>query len=221
LGFNLQTEMKVALVAIVKQEQHLVEWCRYHYALGFDKIFFFANDWMPDYALPNSVDVTPIAGECQQINAYNRWITTYGSSYDYVAFFDADEYLYLVKHKSVKEFIADYKTSISINWVFFGSNETEIKQGIVGRFIHRQVGVDRHTKMIVKLTSGVRMINPHFANEASYSTERLPLIRNPFNERGTDQIAFIAHYWTQTREYFESAKVARGRADTGLKFNLP
>lgn len=211
-------QMKVALVAIVKDENHLVEWCRYHMSLGFDKIFLYCNDWMPSYALPNSVNVIPIAGQRKQMIAYQQWTKAYGHSYDYAMFLDADEYLYLVKWNTVQEMliqIVQGKRSMVINWVFFGSKEEPFMfHTVVSRYLHRDDSVDRHVKTIMKLGVGNYMINPHHGHGSAISPEHKEVIGS-YNEKGSMENAFIAHYYYQSPDHWDK-KVKRGRADSNL-----
>ena len=208
--------MKVALVAIVKQEDHLVEWCRYHMSLGFDKIFLYCNDWMPDYALPNSVDVIPRAGTRQQMKVYNDWIKVYGPSYDYVMFLDADEFLYLVSWNKVQDMlkqVTDGQKSMVINWVFFGSKEEPFMfHSVVRRFCYREDKVNKHVKTILKLGSGNYMVSPHNGNQVAVSPEHIK-VEGPFNVAGTMINAFVAHYYYQDVRHWLK-KVGRGRADS-------
>jgi hypothetical protein len=205
--------MKVALVAIVKQEAHLAEWVKWHRSLGFDEIYLICNDWQPAEDL--SVRLLIASGKGLQLKVYNAWISSFGRPYDFVAFLDADEYLYLSDHNSVKDILSD--RSIGINWVFFGSEENGHNTGVVSRFQYRQQGVDKHIKSIVKLGEGVKMLDPHHSNTHTYSLEG-QLLKGPFYRSGSDANAFIAHYYTQDFEYFKK-KCDRGRADTGDRFN--
>lgn len=207
--------MKVALVAVVKEETHLADWIKWHRALGFDEVYLIFNDWNTDEKLDAIVTYHP--GIAQQMKTYNVWINNYKDKYDFVAFFDADEYLYLVKNKSVKELLGEH--SLGINWVWFGSKEAdgEWDQGVVTRFKYRASKPDRHIKSIIRLQHNTVMNNPHHAIAASQSPEG-KFILGAFNDQGSMDTAFIAHYFTQDKEYF-AKKCARGRADTGKKFN--
>jgi hypothetical protein len=212
--------MKVALVCIVKEEEHLHEWIRWHRALGFDDIYLICNDWTPPEGLNAIIIRHP--GIAQQMKAYNAWIAMHKTEYEFAAFFDADEYLYLVKHNSVKELLADCKVSLAINWVFFGSREDGINvgemedNGVVTRFKYRANKTDPHVKSIVKLQHNTVMNNPHYSVAAGISPEG-EVVLGPHNKKGSMETVFIAHYWTQTQEYFRK-KINRGRADTGKKF---
>lgn len=207
--------MKVALVAIVKEEKFLLEWCRYHAALGFDKIYLYANDWMPDYALPNGVEVIAVAGQGVQMRTYQRFQEQFGKYFDYAMFLDADEYLYLVKWRNVKELIAQISNgkSIAINWLHFGNPDPSVS-GVVRQFLYRDEKADRHVKTIMRLNAGNYMTNPHHGKLSAVSCEHR-VVTGPFNFNGSIENAFIAHYYYQDIEHWQK-KVARGRADSAV-----
>jgi hypothetical protein len=207
----------IALVAIAKDESNLIEWSRYHKAVGFDKIFIYCNDWMPDYALPNYVTVIPIAGECKQLFAYNDWIKRFQKFYAHAAFFDCDEYLF-IESGNVNDLIKKLPDRhIAINWVMFGSKEEPFQfNTVINRFLHRAEKVNDHVKTILHLNQGAYMTNPHHSNQSGYSPENI-VVTGSFNTRGTMANAFLAHYWTQDETYWNK-KMLRGRADTGRKY---
>jgi O-antigen biosynthesis protein len=206
----------IALVCIAKDEHNLVEWCRYHRAVGFDKIFIYANDWMPAYALPNYVTVIPIAGEVKQLFAYNDWIKRFQKFYTHAAFFDCDEFLFFANGEDVNKLVARLpERHIAINWVMFGSKEEEGGTGIINRFCHRSKNVNTHVKTILHLNHESYMISPHNSNKSGYSPENIRVME-AHNTLGSMQNVFLAHYWTQDADYWER-KMKRGRADTGKR----
>jgi hypothetical protein len=205
--------MRVALVAVVKQESNLPEWVVWHRSWGFDEIYLVANDWQ----IPKGLDATYLEapGTGIQLKVYNEWLELFGDKFDYVAFFDADEYLYLPELKSVKDLLSGY--SIAINWVFFGSNEEPDQTGVINRFQFRAAYTDRHVKPIIRTDPTIKMLNPHFCNRPTLSPEGLT-IHQAFNHKGSMNKAFLAHYFTQDEQYF-AKKIARGRVDIGYKNN--
>jgi hypothetical protein len=210
--------MKVALVCIAKNEDNYIqEWIEYNLKLGFDHIFIYKNNW--EYRNDNqSVTVIDFPGNVKQLPAYNDFITKNIGIYDWAAFFDVDEFLVLKKHNNIKEFISDYNEydSIAINWVLFGDNGlTEIRDNnysLLERFTKRQVGVNHHIKVIVKVKNNVRFVLPHNTNTLWISPEKI-VGNGPFNYRGSDEIAQLNHYFCKTKEEF-TEKINRGRSDT-------
>jgi hypothetical protein len=209
--------MKVALVCIAKNEENYIgEWVNYHTKLGFDKIFIYENDWDCNLISENIVKIK-INGPRQQIPAYNHFINTYKNEYDWVAFFDVDEFLVLKKHNNIKEFINDYRdeSAIGVNWVFFGdNNQKEINEySVISRFTKRQLQPNEHIKSLVNLKN-VRTMYVHNHVGPCVDTNRKRIDNTPFNPNGPIDVAQINHYFVKTKEEFIK-KINRGRADTG------
>lgn len=118
----------IALVCIAKNEDHYIdEWIEYHLKLGYDRVFVYQNDWkMHDSKYEKSENVVwlTINGKQQQFNAYNNFLQIYSNQFDWVSYFDVDEFLVLRKHTSIKEFLEPFRKccAVSINWKIFGSN---------------------------------------------------------------------------------------------------
>jgi hypothetical protein len=208
--------MKVALVCIAKNEDNYIqEWIDYHKKIGFDDIFIYQNNWRSSIEESNVIKIE-FDGDNMQINAYNHFIVTNNLNYDWVAFFDVDEFLVLKKHKNISDFLSEYTEfqSIGINWVLFGDNGLNSVDGeysVIKRFTKRQIGVNQHIKSIVKLNKNLTM-TVH-APSCFWVDPNKNENRGVFNHNGDDSIAQINHYFTKTKdEFFE--KCSRGRADT-------
>lgn len=211
--------MKVALVCIAKNEDNYIEeWVKYHKKIGFDSIFIYENDWDCNFDDPIITKIK-FNGPSKQIEAYNDFIEKnikYDDwNFDWVAFFDVDEFLVLKTHKTVKDFINDYKeySSIGINWVLFGDNNIKNLNGdysVIKRFIKRQKNINPHIKSIVKITLTTKMLihNP----TCKWVNTDKNLLNGAFNNNGNDNIAQINHYFCKTKEEFIE-KINRGRSD--------
>lgn len=129
--------MKVVLCAIAKNENNYIrEWVKYHLKLGFDQIYLYDNndingehfeDVIADYINDERVIVLDIRGERKaQIKAYNDFYNTYAKLYDWVAFWDIDEFLVLDSNSSIQDFISEQRfkefNCIAINWCYFDDN---------------------------------------------------------------------------------------------------
>jgi hypothetical protein len=210
--------MKVALVCIAKNEDpYIDEWIDYNKKLGFDDIFIYQNDWRWSGSSEN-VHKLEIDGINKQRDAYNSFIREYNSKYDWVAFFDIDEFLVLKKHNDIKSFISDYNDSqaIGINWVLFGNNNQTKVDGdysVIKRFTKRQKDVNQHVKCIVKLSPLVYM-DVHSPNMQWTDTYKR-INYGAFTKIHTDDIAQLNHYFCKTQEEFQ-LKCNRGRADSSF-----
>lgn len=207
--------MKVALVCIAKNEENYIdEWIKYNKKLGFDDIFIYQNDWRWSGNYDN-VHKLELDGLNKQTEAYNHFIKNNLNNFDWVAFFDIDEFLVLKKHNNIKEFISEYNDfpAIGVNWVLFGNNghtKTNGDYRVIDRFTKRQTSVNVHVKCIVKLNEGVFM-GVHNPNGMWVCPNKVSN-KGPFNHQGSDEIAQLNHYFCKTEEEF-ALKCERGRAD--------
>jgi hypothetical protein len=214
--------MKIALVCIAKNEDdYIQEWVNYNKKLGFDDIFIYQNDWICQIDEPNLIKIE-FNGLNQQTNAYNNFIQNYHNNYDWVAFFDVDEFLVLKKHNNIKEFIMDYDeySSIGINWVLFGDNDlnsVDNNYEVLSRFTKRQSSINPHIKSIIKLLPNIKMF-VHNSDVLWVDTNK-NTHTGPFNYGGNDDIAIINHYFCKTKEEFTN-KINRGRADSTIKRDM-
>ena len=99
--------MKTALVAIGRREnQYAREWVGHHLALGFDHIYIYDNNHegeehfetvLSDYVADGSVTVIWDYRDLEgvQRHAYNDAYKQLSKDYDWIAFFDFDEFLFL------------------------------------------------------------------------------------------------------------------------------
>lgn len=210
--------MRVALVCIAKNEDpYIEEWISYNKKLGFDDIFVYQNDWRW-YGESENVYKLEIDGPNKQLEAYNSFVQNYYDKYDWVAFFDVDEFLVLKKHENIKSFISDYEEfqAIGVNWVLFGNNgqvSVNNEYGVIKRFTKRQKDVNQHVKCIVKLSSTIHM-GVHSPNSQWVDVYKR-LNTGPFTVTHTDDIAQINHYFCKTQEEFQ-LKCERGRADSTI-----
>ena len=209
--------MKTALVCIAKNEDHYInEWVNYHLKIGFDNIFIYQNDWECGIDNPKVTKII-FNGDSKQIPSYNDFIQRYKSDYDWVAFFDVDEFLVLKKHNNINEFLIGYNQypGVGVNWVMFGNNNLESvtdDYSLVKRFTKRQIGVDPHIKTILNLRHSRNVsMSVHNPNKPIVDSH-LNEIDGPFNSKGNDEIIQLNHYFCKTKEEFK-LKCERGRSD--------
>jgi len=207
--------MKVALVCIAKWEDTIEEWVSYHKKIGFDKVFIYQNDW--DCKIVNEdVNVINFPGKHQQMPAYNHFLNHYRNDFDWVAFFDVDEYLVLKKHNNVKDFILEFDNpyGIGVNWVYFGGDNQEKiigdKKSFISRFTKRG-DMNTHIKSILNLRANSNMVLPHNPNTQLMGTNG-EFFRGPFNPNGNIEIAQLNHYYHKSLEEW-SKLYERGQSD--------
>ena len=138
---NVVGNPKVGVCAIGKwEEQYLTEWVEHYKKLGFDNIVFYDNNEIGNdsqykvlkpYIDDGFVIYNDWRGEVGiniQGKAYTHCKDNYSDSFDWIAFFDIDEFLELVKHKTIQEFLNSNKSfygydGIMFNWRNYDDND--------------------------------------------------------------------------------------------------
>lgn len=235
--------MKTLLIAIAKIENnYLREWVEYHKRVGFDNIILCDNndidgerfdEVIGDYIRSGYVIVEDYRGkEHPQIEAYNTCYRKYNNDYDWLAFFDIDEYFTIATPPFTMEMYLSQNhfnnaKMIKFNWLCYGDNditEVDYNTPVTRRFLkpvepvnfkksYENIPENAHCKMILHggLTN-VNFITPHNAiydkiEGSIYDSEGKPLKDNtpfkPIMYRG----AYIRHYATMTAyEYAQRLK---------------
>lgn len=136
--------MKTLLCCIARMENDYIrEWVEYNKNIGFDKICLFDNnfdgeqnfhDVIGDYIESGYVILKDYRNRiCCQLQAYTECYSEYGNEYDWIAFFDSDEFLTFYKHKSVSEYLSDEMFNgfyaIKINCLMYGDNDMLYNDG--------------------------------------------------------------------------------------------
>lgn len=107
---------KLSIAAIIKNEApYMKEWIDYHLAAGVDHFYLWNNDSddnllevLQPYIDNNIVDYHFLTGKCSQLAAYNEAIQKYRFSSQYMAFIDADEFIFPHENKSIIEIVEKY-----------------------------------------------------------------------------------------------------------------
>lgn len=123
----------IALCGIVKDEIHgIVEWLAHYKALGFTDFLIYDND-----STDGTSDVLRALDEAGEL-VHLDWPHEVGSrpqrmayehawrhsDVDWIAFFDADEFLFLRDDPSIDAFLGRFEADVSaiaFNWTVFGS----------------------------------------------------------------------------------------------------
>jgi len=137
--------MKTLLCCIGRLEnKYIREYVEYNKVLGFTNICLYDNnregeddfrDVIGDYIdsgyviLKNYRNIT----EPCQFKAYNECYAEYGNKYDWIAFLDIDEFIFLNNNKSINEFLSnpifDGFDKIHLNWLLFGDGDNLYNNG--------------------------------------------------------------------------------------------
>lgn len=114
--------LKIALCAIGKyEEEYLLEWVEHYKKIGFDNIIFGDNNPINNYKQKNILnpyidngfviyfDLMGNEDKKLQKKFYKKTIKKYKKKYDYIAFFDCDEFITIEKgEENIKSIFAIY-----------------------------------------------------------------------------------------------------------------
>lgn len=215
----------VVLCTIIKGEHlYLQEWLDYNIKLGFDHIYLYDNDDSNPHDVSSlekyqgKVSIIPMYGKGLQMYCYTQFLHNYKQKHEWVAFLDADEFIVLRKHKSIKELVREcgQDSALVLNWVLFGSSGLEKYENkpVLERFLLRQKDVNLHVKTITRLEDMAFMLSPHHGQLIRGNARDCKgrIVDGPYHETGDEDIACVHHYFTKSKEEFH-IKCARGKAD--------
>ena len=234
--------MKTLLCCIGRKENaYIREYIEYNKALGFTNICLYDNNYdgeedfndvIGDYIKDGFVILKDYRNrKVCQLDAYNECYKTYGEEYDWIAFFDVDEFMFINSDKSLHEYLSrdvfkEYDM-IHINWLCFGDDDMLKNDGRplmqrIKKYLDLNQRVDYsipdnfHIKSIIR--GGLPLVmwasTPHTPVNAikccnSYGNSCDG--KSPF-EPYDFRLAGLRHYTTKTAEEFAN-KVKRGFAD--------
>lgn len=228
------TDLSIALCAIVRNEiRGVVEWLAHYKALGFTDIVIYDNESTDGtekvlQALDEAGELIRIEwphsmGAEPQRMAYQHMLKH--STVDWIAFFDADEFLFLRRDDSIGAFLGrfgDDVSAIAVNWVAFNSGGQEHYRPapVIERFteclppsahysrsmkgIGRRVeltGVRFHSLLLAK----GRYVTPSGKDAVFRSTKQ--------TLRPDVKVAALHHYMVKSLEEFQEKRL-RGHANS-------
>ena len=228
------TRRLASICAIAKNEgPYLAEWAIYHRLLGFDSILVFDNDSTDDTRevlerlsaagilvfrrFPARTD-----GRVQKM-AYAEGLRLLRPGFQWVAFIDIDEFLYIPGFdNSLPKFLDAYAhlDAIAINWSMFGSSRRKDQEPglVIERFTRRAKATHGANKSIKTLARTDALITPNvhnheFARGVVYQTVAGEAVPPGVGRTGSAHhgIIQVNHYFTKSAEEWK-AKQARGRA---------
>ena len=234
------------------ENRYLEEWLRHYVSLGIDKIVIFDNndiegkyaesiydiEYVKECKNKGIIDVYPIPGEKQaQTRSYNKCYEMYGSEYDWLMFFDIDEFLMLEKSNNIKEFLSQQHFTpyemIHINWKVYDDNDllTVVNNdySLVKRFTRPcQTRRSVHSELKTIIRGGLKDVkfikSPHTCDNRTF------LCCNAIGEKTDSKAAktlrvihkeaWLNHYICKTIEEFCYNKLVRRGGHTLHKIDL-
>ena len=129
-------EMKVGMCTIGKNDnKYIKEFVQYYEQFGVDKIFLYDNndskgekfdDIISDYIKSGLVQISDWRGKTKKLEMMNDCYKNNNDKYDWLIFYDLDEYIHLKGFTSIKQFLGQEKFNsckkIYLNWVHHTDN---------------------------------------------------------------------------------------------------
>lgn len=237
--------MKVGLCCIGRLEnRYILEYVKYYKKIGVDTIFLYDNNYKGEehfedvigsYIDEGFVEIIDYRGKSYcQLSAYQDCYNKHGKDYDWVCFFDIDEYLVFADDgMNIKEFLSnkvfDEYDMIHINWKIYDDNGLVYYENkpLMERFKEPRMPLDfrygykfpenNHIKSIVK--GGLDTVRwdatPHTPRNVKSCCDCIGnecKANSPFNPYNFD-VAWLNHYQTKTIQEWMENKVKRGFPD--------
>lgn len=242
--------MKVALCCIGRLENRYIrEYVDFYLGIGVDKIFLYDNNYdgeeyfedvIGDYVSQGSVEVINYRSrERCQVAAYQDCYDKHGSEYDWICFFDIDEFILFEKEKNLKDLlnydIYQNYDIIHVNWLCYGDNGIvnyedkpviqRFKYPVMPLFFRKnyQFPENCHVKSIVR--GGLIRVEwngtPHTPTNELRCCDSSGMACNssrPFLTFIVYKNFCLRHYVTKTIEEYRDIKVRRGYPDGNKDF---
>lgn len=236
--------MTCCICAIAKNENNYInDWVNYYLNLGVDSISIFDNNDVSSEWIGNRIDrdllnsrvkIIPASNFTAgfQVKVYTAFYNAAKNTFDWLGFFDIDEFLMLPKYKTIPELLNTIRKDINVlrlNWQIYGDDgivngdiSIPIYKRITNKLNHQY---NFHGKCFVRgglddvlfTSSHYPLINGQVPVQCSPSNQ---LIGRPTINLGRIEYntAYLAHYMTKTWSEFKSQKL--GRTDAGFDRTL-
>lgn len=171
--------MKLAACVIVKNEgDGILEWGLYHHLIGFETLII-VDDESTDHTAEEIARLSLFCDVKQhrydrslgdtQSRTYHRLCSKYQNEFDWIAFIDADEFIFSPHEDHIHRFLQQHHraAAIGLPWLFFGSSghETKPTDLVLNAYTKRaqfdKFSPHRHVKMIVRPSQVTQCLNPH------------------------------------------------------------
>lgn len=216
----------LGLCAIAKDETpFLREWVAYHHHIGFEKIYIYDNesqvpvrDCLADFYDRGVFDSYTLQGKAMQLIAYNHCLKNHGHEFEWLAFFDLDEFLCLHQDTDARVLVRDYErySALSLNWDSFGSSgHLSRPRGLVTESYRQSLGYSAIVKCIVRparVSMGFTSHHFLYTEGVAVNAEGLPAFGS-FAPIAVNKVC-LNHYSFKSQQDYEE-KVGKSDATYG------
>ena len=247
-SYNSKSKTKVGLCIICKGENLYIEEFVNHYKkIGYNHIFIYDNNDIDgekfDIVLKkeikdNYVTIVDFRGKNTTRQLFEAYIDCYeknNKNYDWLSFFDIDEFLELKNNTNIQELLDNerYKNcqNVKFNWLIYTDNDKLYYENkpVQERFtepLYKNKFFNMHIKSTVRgnLSKNywINGNNPHTSvNEfiaCSCSGKEINK-ESPFNSPPDYTFAILKHYRTKTIEEYCN-KIKKGKPDDKINYNM-
>lgn len=240
--------MRIALCVIGRRENlYAKEFVEHYKKLGFDNIFILDNNYdgeehfeevLDDYIKEDFVKIIDIRNQQNcQMREYTKFYEQYGGDFDWIAFFDFDEFLE-VNGMNAKEWLSEFPDDceeILTNWMCMTDNNLVHydDRPLMVRF-REPMPFDRpvqysfpdncHVKSIIRGGLPILLFrgNPHVPDTPlkAYNASRVRCQNSPWQPIDFTT-AHLKHFTTKTIEEWMTRKMKVGTPDREPKSFLP
>ena len=233
----------LAIVAIMKNESPYVkEWLDYHLAAGVNHFYIYDNDSsdnfkevLQPYINDGTVTYKFYPGYARQCEAYTEAVKNYKFFCRYMAFIDADEFIFPQSKKSVVEVIDDILKdkenigALGINWRIYGSNHLEkadYSKSVLERFTSR-ANYDSEFNNHTKTFANPRRLKYFYVSHCAYyfltcdviNENGEKLLKGPYISPLENPKIILNHYITKSKEEY-CRKIDRGNAEVNSPYTM-
>lgn len=228
---------KICLCAVAKGEnKYIREFIEHYRNYGIDKIYIFDNndkngekfeDVIDDYIKVGFVELIDYKDiKNPQIQSYNDCYKRYNKLYDWLIYFDIDEFIYLKDFTSFKSFLNDKRfdkcNRVQFNWLFLTDNNLlyyedkplmkrfrEKDPRIKGKKFIGEVGIKsviRGNIKNFKITSA-HILNRHTRSCDGFGNRKK--VKNVITTEPDFDFYYIKHYYCKSTEEFINNKLKK------------
>ena len=240
--------LNVALVAIGRRENlYAREFVEHYKNLGFSNVIIMDNnhegeehfeDVLKDYVDQGFVIIEDYRDQVKpQMRGYTEMYKKYGKQYDWIAFYDFDEFLILPRHRDISEYLSLFPRDcqvVLVNWLCMTDNnlvhydprplmERFTEAMPLDRCVQYSFPDNCHVKSIIR--GGLDIAfggNPHTTDTPliAYNASGVRCENRPWQLMDY-RIAILKHFTTKTIEEWVTRKMKVGTPDRDPSQFLP
>lgn len=222
----------LASCSICKNEDNYIDnFVKIHKALGVEFFLFFDRSDNPlskRYAGRSDIKVIHYPEPNRHAHAWRDGVQFFKGKSKWVQFIDIDQVAVPMQTNDLKVMLQDYEqfASLGLNWHSFGADSREVEPEVglstyeaYTKRADSLTPINNHIQSILQPDRVQIQVwnDPHHppVNPGEVQVnERKQSFSGPWNIPPSQNVGFIAHYYTRSREYW-AKKCAKLRADTG------